>query len=217
MNRTITITAAAAIAAVSASLFLLFVYGNATSSNSSNQKIESTSSQQPFPAKIIKPVAIKSPYIGHEAKPGEVVVIPNPSGFNGFTINDTYDGINQTQGIIRLNNQSYFMTTLDGNLKSIIFNKPNGTAVEFANVTFTFPSPAGIPLTTNPKFAVIVQYQNGTNETLYVQAPKDHPLTVLSSHNNPKAAITVTQANWLTLKEEDNNQGKVKLLVSTHN
>lgn len=107
------------------------------------------------------------------------------------------------------------MTTLDGNLKSIVYSQ-NDTAIEFANVTFIFPSAGGIPETTHPMFAAIVQFQDGKNETLYVQTEKDHPLTVLSMHYNPKAAITVTQADWLKLKNED-NQGKVKLLVSMHN
>lgn len=205
-----TMFAAALVAVVGVSLFLFFAVMNATGSGS--KKVESNSNQT-FPMKIIKPVTVANPYVGHEVKPGEVVNIPEQSGFNGLTVNDTYDGMNQTQGIVRIDNQSYFMTTLDGNLKSIVFNQPNGTAVEFANVTFSFPSPSGIPMTTNPKFAVIVQFQDGTNETLYIQAQRDHPLTVFSSHSSPKAAITVTQAEWLMLKDED-NLGKIKLLVS---
>jgi hypothetical protein len=201
------VTATAA-AAVGISLFLLFSYLNP----SSNGYQMNANSIQHFPNVIKKSVNVQSPYTGHKVSPGNVIPISNQLGFNGMTINYTYSGINDTQGIIRLNNQTYYMTTLDGNLKSTAYNQ-NDTAIEFANVTFIFPSAAGIPGTTHPMFAVIVQFQDGKDETWYVQTQKDHPLTVLSMHNNPKAAITVTQADWLMLKNED-NQGKVKLLVS---
>lgn len=195
MNQIVGITAV--VAAVIASLFL-FLY-----SNSTTQKIAigDQGVNETFPTKILG--TVKVPWSSNGT-------------FGGTIINGTYDGIDKTEGIVKLNNQSYFMTTLDGNLKSVIFNEPNGTAVEFANVTFTFARPPNLPLPTNPILPVIVQFQDGANETLYVQIQKDFPQTVLSSHANPRAAITITQGNQLMMTNPEDNQGRVKLLVSTN-
>jgi hypothetical protein len=208
MNRTVAITATIG---VIASLFLLYVYAN---SSTQRTTIGSQSLNEPFPSKIIRTVRA-SPWTGDEAKEGKLVAVGSQGSPNGSIVNGTYDGMNNTEGTVNLNDQSYFMTTLDGNLKSIVFNEPSGTAIEFANVTFTFARPPNIPLPSNPIIPVIVQFQDGTSETLNVQIQKDYPQTVLSGHANPRAGITITQGNHLMAGLAD-NQGNVKLLVSAN-
>ncbi|AIF82755.1 hypothetical protein NTE_00675 [Candidatus Nitrososphaera evergladensis SR1] len=131
-----------------------------------------------------------------------------------LVINESYSGLDSEQGMAVLdNNQSFYMTTLDGNLKSAFFSEPDGTAVKFAGVTFTFARPLNIPLPSNPMMPVVVQFQDGTSETLFVQVQRDHPMTVLASHGGTIAGITITQGNPL-MAGLAGDQGKVKLLVS---
>jgi hypothetical protein len=143
-----------------------------------------------------------NPWTGHEVKDGESAgpdTIAEPLG--SLLINETYHGIDSMQGKVVLknnnSNQTFYMTTLDGNLKSAFFNEPDGTAVKFAGMTFTFPRPPNIPLPSNPWMPVVVLFQDGTSETLFVQVQRDHPITILSSHNSPRAGITITQGSQL--------------------
>lgn len=215
--------AAIAIVAVAASLVLLlsaFSYadnGMTTMKDRANSQNNGTSSSS-FPTVERTDVKV-NPWAGHQVKSGESAgpgTVSEPPG--SLIFNESYPGLETTQATVILNNnnsnQSFYMTTLDGNLKSVAFNEPDGTAVKFAGVTFTFARPPNIPLPSNPMMPVVVQFQDGTSETLFVQVQRDHPMTVLTSHGGPRAGITITQGNPLMAGLTD-SQGKVKLLVST--
>jgi hypothetical protein len=216
--------AAIAVVAVVASLVLLlsaFSYAdNGMITTMKKDKVDSQNgktSSSSFPTMERTGVKV-NPWTLHEVKDGESAgpsAVAEPPGSS--IINETYNGVNSAQGTVVLdkNNQSFYMITLDGNLKSIVFNEPEGTAVKFAGVTFTFTRPPSVPLPSNPQIPVVVQFQDGASETLFVQVQHDHPMTVLSSsHSGLRAGITITQGNQLMAGLMD-SQGKVKLLVST--
>lgn len=193
--------------AVSASVVLLFSIIHANNVAKERTNSEETPS---FPVAEFTDVKA-NPWEAREVQEGESAGQEPAS--ERSVINESYDGIDSKEGVVVINDQSYFMTTLGGNLKSIVFNEPDGTAVRFAEVTFTFARPPNIPLPTNPEIPVSVQFADGTNEVLYVQVQPDRPMTVLSTHDGPRAGVTVTQGDHLmTGLAED--QGKVKILVS---
>ena len=204
-------TMAIAAVAVAASIVLVFTLANANSGGKGLIGSKNYISSSSFP-QVVNTDVRTNPWKGFQVKNGKSAG-PGQTN-NGEVINGNYSGISATQGTVILNNQTFFMTTLDGNLKSILFDKPDGTAVTFANVTFIFARPPNIPLPTNPVIPIVVQFQDGTIETLAVQVQQDRPMTVLSSHTNPRAGIMVTQGGHL-MTDLTGNQGKVKLLVST--
>jgi uncharacterized membrane protein len=207
------------VAALSAALLSRLTYADTNSTTKSSKIIDSQNktitTASSFPTLELTAVKV-NPWQGHEVKNGESAgpdTVQEPLGSS--IINESYNGINSTQGTVTLNNKAFYMTTLQGNLKSIVFSEPDGTAARFAGVTFTFARPPNIPLPSNPAIPVVVQFKDGTSETLLVQVQKDHPMTVLTSHNNPKVGVTITQGNQLMMTGLRDIQGKVKLLVST--
>jgi hypothetical protein len=211
--------AAVAVIAVSASTILLLSVLTYADNKMSKNKIDSQnktlSSSPSFPTIELTTVKVNL-WKGHEVENGEIAgpdTIQQQQLPGSSIVNESYNGLNSTQGLVMLNNQTFYMTTLDGNLKSIVFRKPDDTAVKFAAVTFTFARPPNIPLPTNPMIPVAVQFKDGTSENLMIQVQRDHPMTILTSHNSPRAGITITQGSNLMTGLAD-NQGKVKLLVS---
>lgn len=219
MNRKKVIATIVIPAAVVASLSLfvaLLFSNNMISLNPDKTTTTTTHTDNGMPlAKIVKTAKVDGWTVNEVGPDGGLVIPPPKEEFKGTIVNGSYEGIDRDNGTAKINTKNYFLTTLHGNLKSIVFNKPNGTAIEFAGVTFTFPHPPNIPLPSDPVIPVIIQFSDGANETLYVQVPKDQPVTLLTEHKDPRAGITVMQgADLMTIREADDNQAQVKLLVS---
>jgi len=119
----------------------------------------------------------------------------------------SYDGIDQQNALVLINNQTYYQTTLDYSAYDI----PKGTSVNFQNITFSFPygslnSPGGGMLIPDIKF------QDGSEEiygqvvtnpdrsgygsgigvpTQYGPHVATNSVTVLGNHTMPQAGITI--------------------------
>ena len=130
-----------------------------------------------------------------------------------------YNGIDK-DGIVTINNQTYYQTTLDYD----IYNLPKIRPIQFHNVTFSFPE--GTLITPGGAFVTLdVKFQDGNEEiyggtktnpdgsgmgggisvpTMYGPHMATNSTTVLGNHTLPQAGITIYN-------------DKIKLLVSTRN
>jgi hypothetical protein len=133
-----------------------------------------------------------------------------------LTLQSTYDGINKETGIVTINNQTYYQTTINYTADTL-----EGASVQFHNVTFSFPnrilvSPGGVTLIPDIKFQdgseeiygknVRNPDGSGSGSGIGISSFPNSPntITVLSNHLNPQAGLTMYI-------------DKIKLLVSTDN
>ncbi|MEO9363674.1 MAG: hypothetical protein ABI348_07220 [Nitrososphaera sp.] len=130
-------------------------------------------------------------------------------------LHGSYDGIDKDNGMVTINNQRYYLTTLNETAGEI----KRGESIDFHNVTFSFPdgvflTPGGIILMPDIKFQDGSEevygksttfeggggYMSGIGMPSSPHASKE-PIIVFTNHVHPQAALTLYNEN-------------VKLLVS---
>lgn len=129
-------------------------------------------------------------------------------------LHGSYDGIDKDNGMVTINNQRYYLTTLNETVGEI----KRGESIDFHNVTFSFPdgvflTPGGIILIPDIKFQDGSEEVYGKSETFAgggymsgigissIPGASKEPVTVFTDHVHPQAALTLYN-------------GSVKLLVS---
>ncbi|MDE1839193.1 MAG: hypothetical protein KGH87_04650 [Thaumarchaeota archaeon] len=132
----------------------------------------------------------------------------------------SYDGIDKDDGLVSVNNQTFYQTTLDNDIYKL-----KGMSMQFHNVTFSFPegtliTPGGAFVNLDVKFKDGLEeiyggtalVQNGTVTKIsgisipaqYGPHVATNSITILGNHTMPQAGITIYH-------------DKIKLLVSYDN
>ncbi|HVX02035.1 MAG TPA: hypothetical protein VHA09_02675 [Nitrososphaera sp.] len=124
-------------------------------------------------------------------------------------LHGSYDGIDKDNGMVTINNQRYYLTTLNETVGEI----KRGESIDFHNVTFSFPdgvflTPGGIILIPDIKFqdgseevyGKSTIFSGGGGYTSGIGMPSSphaskEPITVFTNHVHPQAALTLYNGN----------------------
>lgn len=106
---------------------------------------------------------------------------------------NSYSGIENDTGIVAINGQTYFMTTL-GKIDDFYGSDKNST--QFQGVTFTFPHQPHQenlpPVPGGPVVIVDLQFPDGTSEKFSTRTTDEHNVvTTLTVHDKPRAGLTL--------------------------
>jgi hypothetical protein len=137
---------------------------------------------------------------------GWASIISQPTEGSNFRIIGPYDGLDSKTGIVKIQNQTFFMTTFNGTLSPATGYQQ----VEFHGIGFTlFPIGALSLEVSGREFYSDIGFQDGQHEQLWLEPPiyssmQNLTITRLTHHMQPQAGI-------ISYNE------KIKLLVSTDN
>jgi hypothetical protein len=152
------------------------------------------------------PACVKPGSIAKLVFLGWASIRSQPTEGSDFRIIGSYDGLDNNTGIVKIQNQTFFMTTFNGTLRpSTGYQK-----VQFHGIDFTlFPIGALSLESSGKEFYSDIGFQDGQHEQLWLEPPiyanmQNLTITRLSHHMQPQAGIV-------------SYNEKIKLLVSTDN
>ena len=156
-------------------------------------------------------------YHGKEWLSGTVIILSNTTSVSNrsqityytqpkIMSHNSYDGIERSDGVVILNNRTYYQMTLNYTVDTLV----QGKSIEFHNVIFSFPygignTPGGSIMIPHIKFrdgseeiyGKNVRFPNGSGYGIGVPVPSGpisssvKIVTVLSNHIHPQAGITL--------------------------